>query len=115
MRRVVLLPQPDGPTRTTSSLSGMSRLTLRTASTSSKRLMTLRSATSAMLTSALGGAGGEPGDIIIHQECINDERRCRGSERAGHEHAPFVDVGPDQARDRADSENLLVGRIEKRH
>src|SRR5258707_15597424 len=48
IRSVVLFPQPEGPTRTTNSLSGMSRLILRTASTSSKRFTTLRNATSAI-------------------------------------------------------------------
>ena len=45
MRSVVDLPQPDGPTSTTNSLSAMSRSMPRTASTSSKRLTTLRSET----------------------------------------------------------------------
>src|SRR5215471_6122469 len=95
MRSVVLLPQPDGPTSTTNSLSGMSRLMLRTASTSSKRLTTLRNATSAIAfgpLSALGGAGGEPGDVVVHQERVDHERRRRRHQRAGHQHSPFVDV-----------------------
>src|SRR6185312_14603060 len=92
IRNVVLLPQPDGPTSTTNSLSGMSRLMLRTASTSSKRLTTLRNATSAMV-SALGGARGQSRDVVVHQERVDRERRRRGDQGAGHQHAPLVDVG----------------------
>src|SRR5271155_3495354 len=94
MRSVVDLPQPEGPTSTTNSLSGISRLILRTASTSSKRLMTLRNATSAILwspfSSALRGARGQAGDVIVHQEGVDHERGRRGDQRAGHQHAPLV-------------------------
>jgi len=48
IRKVVVLPQPDGPTSTTNSLSAMSRSMPRTASVSSKRLTSLRSETCAM-------------------------------------------------------------------
>src|SRR5271169_1041854 len=92
MRSVVDLPQPDGPTSTTNSLSGISRLMPRTTSTLSKRLTTLRNATSAIrkiLPSTLGGARGEAGDVIVHQERINHERRRGGNERSGHQHAPL--------------------------
>src|SRR6266567_1925644 len=118
MRSVVLLPQPEGPTRTTNSLSGMSRLMLRTASTLSKRLMTLRNETSAIITnpchehlslfSALGGACGQPGDVIVHQEGIDHQRRRRCQQRAGHQHSPFVDVATDQAGHGTHRKHLLV-------
>src|SRR5580692_6906365 len=120
MRSVVDLPQPDGPTSTTNSLSGMSRLMLRTTSTLSKRLTTLRNATSAIAnlsipgTLTLGRAGGQAGDVIVHQERIDHERRRRGNQRAGHQHAPLIDIAADEARHRADSQHLLVGRIQKR-
>src|SRR5580700_5442302 len=81
MRSVVDLPQPDGPTSTTNSLSGMSRLILRTTSTLSNRLTTLRNDTSAIsqdLLSAFGGARGQAGDVIVHKEGVNHERRSRG-------------------------------------
>src|SRR5690242_3308956 len=113
MRKVVDLPQPDGPTSTTNSLLGMSRLMPRTASTLSKRLVTFRNATSAMalaLFSAFGGPCSQAGDIIVHQEGVNHERRCRSHQRAGHQHAPLVDVGANEARHRADGEDLLVRR-----
>src|ERR1700756_2209352 len=118
MRSVVDLPQPEGPTSTTNSLSGMSRLMLRTTSTFSKRWTTLRNDTSAMVDyspSAFGGACGEPGDVVVHQEGVNDERRRRGNERARHQHSPFVNVAADQARHRAHGEDLLVCRVQKRH
>src|SRR6185437_9974388 len=87
IRNVVLLPQPEGPTNTTNSLSGMSRLMLRTASTSPKLLTTLRNATSAMV-SALGGARGQARDVVVHQESVDGERRCRRDQGARHQHAP---------------------------
>src|ERR1051326_7514669 len=120
MRSVVLLPQPDGPTSTRNSLSGISRLTLRTASTSSYFFDTLRRATSAIFhstlwrrgdrrrRSSLRCAGGQAGDVVVHQERVDDERRRRGDQRAGHQHAPLVDVGADQAGHGADREHLLL-------
>src|ERR1700745_2295968 len=104
MRSVVDLPQPEGPTSTTNSLSGMSRLMLRTTSTLSKRLTTLRNDTSAMVD-YFPSAWGEPGDVVVHQEGVNDERRRRGNERARHQHSPFVNVAADQARHRAHGED----------
>src|ERR1700739_2679533 len=119
MRSVVDLPQPDGPTSTTNSLSGISRQMLRTTSTSSNRLITLRNATSAIcampLSSAFGGAGGQACDVVVHEESVDHERRRCGDQGAGHQHAPFVDVGADEARHRADGENLLVRGIQEGH
>src|SRR5579883_796325 len=88
MRNVVLFPQPDGPTRTTNSLSGMSRSMPRTASTSSYFFTTLRRETSAIAdprASAFGGTGGEAGDVVIHQECVDQERRRGRDQGAGHQ------------------------------
>ena len=48
MRNVVVLPQPEGPTSTTNSLSRMSRFTSLTAWTSSYFLFRLRIVTCAM-------------------------------------------------------------------
>src|ERR1700746_2724420 len=91
IRKVVLLPQPDGPTRTTNSLSGISRLMLRTASTLSKRLTTLRNETSAMRqTLSFRGARSQARDVVIHQEGIDQGRGRRRHERAGHQHSPFI-------------------------
>src|SRR5260370_26929481 len=118
MRSVVLLPQPEGPTSTTNSLSGMSRLMLRTASTLSKRLTTLRNETSAMIANALlpvGRARGQARDVVVHQKSVDYERRRRGDERAGHQHSPFVNVAADQAGHGTYRKHLLVRRIKKRH
>ena len=53
-------------------------------------------------SSAFRGACGQAGDVVIHEERVDHERRRRGEQRAGHQHAPFVDVAADQAGDRAD-------------
>src|SRR6185437_11275727 len=112
MRSVVLLPQPEGPTSTTNSLSGMSRSMARTASTSPNRFTTCCNTTSA-IDLPFGRAGGQAGNVIVHEEGINDERRRGRDQRAGHQHAPLVDVRPDQAGHSADREYLLVGGIEE--
>src|SRR5215470_15963462 len=96
IRSVVLLPQPEGPTSTTSSLSGISRLMPRTASTASKRLVTLRRLTSAMI-SAFRRPGCQAGDVVVHQEGIDDERRRGGEQCADHKHTPIVGSAADQA------------------
>src|SRR5579863_6665574 len=118
MRSVVDLPQPEGPTSTTNSLSGMSRLMLRTASTLSKRFTTLRNATSAIVPipfSALGGARSQAGDIVIHEEGVDHERRGGGKKRSGHQHAPLVNVRANEARHGADRENLFARGVQKSH
>src|SRR5215831_10619396 len=109
MRSVVDLPQPDGPTSTTNSLSAMSRSMPRTASVSSKRFTTLRSETCAML-SAFGRAGGETGDVVVHQEGVDDQRRRGAKQRAGHDLSPVEDVALDQGGDDADRQHQLIGR-----
>src|ERR1043165_1409975 len=109
MRSVVDLPHPDGPTSTTNSLSAMSRSIALTASTSSKRLTTLRSETCAM-HSTLRCAGSEAGDVIIHQERVDDQRRRRAEQRAGHDLTPVEHVALDQSRDDADGEHKLICR-----
>src|SRR5262249_21067685 len=109
MRRVVDLPQPEGPTSTTNSLSAMSRSMPRTAGVFSKALTTWRSATSAMLLS-LGGAGGEAGDVVVHEEGVDEKRRRRAEQRPGHDLAPVVDIALHQRGDDAGREHQLVGR-----
>src|ERR1041385_1783767 len=86
IRSVVDLPHPDGPTSTTNSLSAMSRSIALTASTSSYFLTTLRSVTCAIVLqpSALCGAGRQPGDVVVHQEGVDNERRRGAEQRAGH-------------------------------
>src|SRR5450756_3177637 len=58
MRNVVVLPQPDGPSRTRNSLSSASSDTLLTAMTLPKRFVTFFRTTFAMSSSA-GGRHGE--------------------------------------------------------
>src|SRR5262245_46441803 len=108
MRRVVLLPQPDGPTSTTNSLSTMSRSMPRTASVSSYFLTSLCSATCAMPDlSTLGGACRQAGDVVVHQEGVDQQRR-RGTEQcAGHDLPPVVDVALDQRGDDARRQHQL--------
>src|SRR5713101_7630852 len=109
MRSVVLLPQPDGPTSTTNSLSAMSRSMPRTANVSSTFLTSLRSVTWAM-KSSFGGAGGQAGDVVVHEERVDDERRRGAEQRPGHDLRPGEDVAADQRGDDADRQHQLVDR-----
>src|SRR5712692_5186537 len=109
MRNVVLLPQPDGPTSTTNSLSAMSRSMPRTANVSSNFLTSLRSVTWAM-KSSFGGAGGQAGDVVVHQEGVDDERRRGAEQRPGHDLRPGEDVAADQRGDDAHRQHQLVDR-----
>src|SRR5262247_1954404 len=83
MRRVVVLPQPEGPTRTTNSLSRISRFTSFTACTPSNILFKLWSRTRA-IASSLHGAG-KTGDIMLDKEGINNRHRDRAEQCAGHQ------------------------------
>src|SRR5438046_10677844 len=93
MRKVVDLPQPDGPTRTTNSLSRMLRFTSLTACTSSYFL--LRSFIS---TCAIGGlplsfdGAREARHVVLDEEGIDQRHRDRAQQRGGHGLAPEVDV-----------------------
>src|SRR6266567_9178380 len=109
IRSVVDLPQPEGPTSTTNSLSAMSRSIPRTASVSSYFLTILRSVTCAMY-STLRRAGGEAGNVIVHQEGIDEERRRSAEQRAGHNLPPVEHIAPDQRRDDADRKHELIRR-----
>src|SRR5882672_98579 len=108
MRSVVVLPQPEGPTSTTNSLSAMSRSMPRTAGVSSYFFSSLRRVTWAI--SSLGGAGGQAGDVVVHEEGVDDERRRCAEQRAGHDLAPGEDVAADQGGDDAHRQHQLVGR-----
>src|SRR5580698_8458378 len=117
MRKVVDLPQPEGPTSTTNSWSAMSRSMPFTACTPpSYSLTTLRTETSALvvsfprlgfavrfdpaihqfMTSALGGSGRQARHIVVHQECIDDDRRHRGQQARCHDLAPLENIAADQ-------------------
>src|ERR1017187_9547767 len=77
---VVDLPHPEGPTSTTNSSSAISRSIPFTAWTlPSNDFTTLRIDTPAIRPPlALGGTGGQAGDVVIHQERINDNGGSRG-------------------------------------
>src|SRR5262249_1260980 len=110
IRSVVDLPQPDGPTRTTNSWSAISRSMPRTASTSSYFLTTLRRFTSAMSsTSTLCGAAGQAGNVVVHQEGVDDQRRRGAEQGARHDLTPVEDVALDQGGNDADRHHQLIG------
>src|ERR1700722_10681971 len=106
MRSVVLLPHPDGPTSTMNSRSAMSRSMPWTAGVLSNVLTMFRRATCAMFL-PLGRAGGQAGNVIVHQESIDDQRRGRSEQRPGHDLPPIVNVALDQGGDDADRQDQL--------
>src|SRR6476660_5447389 len=75
MRNVVVLPQPEGPTSTTNSLSRMSRFTSLTACTSSYFLFRLRIVTCAMYLSLY--RAGDAGHVMFDEERIDERHRDR--------------------------------------
>src|SRR6476620_1092830 len=83
MRRVVVLPQPDGPTNTTNSLSRISRFRSLTTCTPSNILFKRRIKTRA-IASALHGAG-EPGDVVLDEKRVDERDRDRAQEGARHQ------------------------------
>src|SRR5436305_1545522 len=109
MRKVVLLPQPEGPTRTTNSRSAMSRSIPCTAGVRSNVLTMLRSATCAIPLS-FRGAGSQAGDVIIHQKRVDDQRRRCAEQSPRHDLSPGVHVASDQRGDNADWQGQLIGR-----
>src|SRR5262249_34471052 len=111
IRRVVDLPQPEGPTRTMNSLSRMWRFTSLTACTSSYFLFRSFIITCAMTVSPLAfHRARQAGDIVLDKEGINEGHRDRPEERARHELAPKIDVAPDQLGHHADRHRLALGR-----
>src|SRR5262245_38150591 len=117
MRRVVNLPQPDGPTSTTNSLSRMWRLTSLTACTSSYFLFRSFISTCAMVVlpqwvpgvgrsgrwvgrrpSALDGAG-QTRHVVFHKERVDEGHRDGAEEGSRHQLPPEVDVTANQLRD----------------
>src|SRR5207245_2894777 len=124
IRSVVDLPHPEGPTRTTNSLSRTWRFTSLTACTSSYFLFRSFIITWAMhvspcsecrdgtpdrppRASAFHGPG-EAGDIVLDEEGIDEGHRNRAQERPRHERAPEEDVAPDQLGDDPDRDRLLL-------
>src|SRR5439155_2244499 len=125
MRRVVDLPQPDGPTRTMNSLSRMWRFTSLTACTSSYFLLRSFTSTSAMrcLPSMVSPESGAPGssgspldrpgasrDVVLVEEGVDERDRNAAQQRARHQLSPEVDVAADHLRYDADRHRLALGR-----
>src|SRR5579864_7129999 len=108
MRNVVVLPQPDGPTSTTNSLSRISRFTSLTACTSSYILFKFRNRTGAIASSLYGA--GQAGDIMLDEERIDQRHRDRAEQRAGHQRAPKEHVAADQFGGDADRHGFLIRR-----
>src|SRR5579864_2253937 len=94
MRNVVVLPQPEGPTSTTNSLSRISRFTSLTAWTSSNFLLRRRIRTCA-IGSALDRAG-DAGDVMLDEERVDERHRDRAQERPRHQRPPEEHVAADQ-------------------
>src|SRR5262245_29896409 len=111
MRSVVVLPQPEGPTRTTNSRSRMCRFTSFTAWTlrSYHLLMPVRT-TSAIEPRLAFYRAGHAGDVVLDEERIDQRHRHRAEQRACHELPPEEDVAANQLRDHADRHGLLVDR-----
>src|ERR1051325_9583416 len=74
MRMVVVLPQPDGPSKTRNSWSAMSRLKLSTPTKLFQRLDTFLRRIWA-IGSAFHCAGGEPADDLALEEEHKDKER----------------------------------------
>src|SRR5438270_343038 len=140
IRSVVVLPQPEGPTRTMNSLSRMWRFTSLTACTSSYFLLRSFKTTWAMCVlpqigspeSGAPGAvvaypgqpcaqsytisglaldrAGEAGDVVLDEEGVDQRHRDRAQECSRHELAPEIDVTPDELRDHPDRDRLLLRR-----
>src|SRR5215472_9338126 len=77
MRNVVVLPHPDGPTRTTNSLSRICRFTSLTACVSSYFLFRFLRTTCAIATSAGSQRGSE------HERCLAAQSSLYRSGQAG--------------------------------
>src|SRR6195256_6320997 len=90
MRKVVVLPQPEGPTKTTNSLSWICRSTSFTTWVRSNFLLSLRTMTSAMTLSF--DLAGEAGNIVFDKERIDDGHRDLAQHGASHNRPPQEDV-----------------------
>src|SRR5712692_9168765 len=111
MRRVVVLPQPDGPTSTTNSLSRTSRFTSFTTCTSSNFLFKRRIKTCA-IASALHGAG-DAGDVMLDEKRVDERDRDRAQQCTRHQRPPEEDVAADQLGRHANRHRLLLRRGEE--
>src|SRR5678815_3098620 len=110
MRSVVVLPQPEGPTRTTNSRSRMCRFTSLTAWTLRSYHLFKPVRTTSAIRPLTFHRPGHAGDVILDEERVDERDRHRAEQRARHELAPEEDVAADQLRDHADRNGLLLDR-----
>src|SRR5690554_5509508 len=89
MRKVVDLPQPEGPTRTMNSPSATSTDTSSTTRPSPKVFVRLRMERDATLCFLLHCAGGEAGDQPALYQKEADEDRDHGDGRRCHQVVPL--------------------------
>src|SRR5262245_50942555 len=108
MRSVVVLPQPEGPTKTMNSLSRISRLKSFTAwKPLSYFLFSARMETFATLTFH---RTGQAGDVVLDEEGVHQRHRHRAEQRASHQLSPEEDVAADQLGDHAHRHGLHLRR-----
>src|SRR5262249_47437458 len=129
---VVVLPQPEGPTNTTNSLSRICRLTSLTACTLSKNLLiplrttwpirfhlppnglcavcmrAFKSPRSVVL-SALHRSG-QSCDVVLDEKRIGDSNWYRSKQGPSHQRSPVEYIAADQLRCDADRHGLLLRR-----
>src|SRR6516164_2813321 len=64
-------------------------------------------------TLAFDGAGREAGDVVLHEERIDEGNRHRAQQRAGHQLPPVEGVAPDELAHDADRDGPDVGAAEE--
>src|SRR5690606_10819254 len=52
-------------------------------------------------------------DVVLDEEGIEDDNRQRADQGAGHQRAPFVDVGADELGKHADRHGLVLRRLDE--
>src|SRR3979409_155128 len=85
IRSAVVLPEPDGPTRTMNSPSAMSSVRSRTASTPAKRLWTLVKRTSAIGLSLHGTGEHAPDEMALEEHVEDDDGQGDDDRPGGHQ------------------------------
>src|SRR5260370_22695936 len=108
MRKVVVLPQPEGPTKTTNSLSWICRSTSFTTWVRSNFLLSLWTMTSAMALSF--DRAGKAGNIVFDEERIDDRHPDRAQQGARHQRPPAEDVAANHLRGDDHGHGLLFLR-----
>src|SRR5262249_60529588 len=108
IRKVVVLPQSEGSTRTKNSFSLISRFMSFTACTPSNILFKLRSRTRA-IASSLHGAG-KTGDIMLDKKGINNRHRDRAEQCTRHQRPPEEHIPADELRSDANRHGFLRWR-----